>query len=54
MDGKLKDRLLGKGWKAMILAWNLLVRGGGLSVVAGMKVWKGLIGPLMEYGAEVR
>jgi hypothetical protein len=48
-----KERVIRKARARMFGAWNLLVRSGRMGVGAGEKVWKALIRPVLEYGAEV-
>ena len=58
MQEKLKwtlfeERLLRKADKALRAAWGMGLRGGQLSVKAAEGVWKALVRPILEYGAEI-
>ena len=48
-----KNRLKAKAEKAMSAAWGMGLRGGSLSVKAAEGVWKALVSPILEYGAEI-
>ena len=49
----MRDRLAGKTRRNMDIAWAMGIQSGHLSVVAADMVWKVLVRPIAEYGAEV-
>ena len=49
----LRERLASKTRKAMTIAWAMGVQSGHLSALAADAVWKVLVRPIAEYGAEI-
>jgi hypothetical protein len=49
----LKDRLLKNARRRMMIVWAMGMRGGELPVQDCCSVWKALVRPALEYGAEV-
>ena len=47
-----KERMLTKARKSMNAAWGLGLQTSTLSVDAGIRIWKGIVRPILEYGAE--
>jgi hypothetical protein len=50
---KNKSRLITKARQRLGLAWSMALRSGCLSVKSGIRIWQGLVRPVLEYGAEV-
>ena len=48
-----KKRLKDKAERNMSAAWGMGMRGGNLSVKAGVGLWKALVRPILEYAAEI-
>ena len=51
--GKYKCRLLEKAKKRLAQTWGMGIQSGALTVRAAEKVWKAIVRPIVEYGAEV-
>ena len=49
----MRERMIGKARKAMMAAWAMGMREGRLPVDDCDRVWKTLVRPMLEYGAEV-
>ena len=50
---KFRKRLIDKAKKRMRIAWSMGIRKGRLTAKAASKVWKTLVRPIVEYGAEI-
>ena len=47
------EKVISKATRGMAMAWGMGIHVNGLSTKAAVNVWKALIRPVLEYGAEV-
>jgi hypothetical protein len=50
---KYKEKVIRKAKACVAMSWGMGIQVGGLSTLAAVNVWKTLVRPVLEYGAEV-
>jgi hypothetical protein len=48
-----KERMLAKATTVMNAAWGIGLQTGALSVTGGIRIWEGIVRPILEYGSEI-
>jgi hypothetical protein len=51
--GKVKEIMIKSARRAMSATWGLGIQSGCMSVEGGVRIWKTMVRPMMEYAAEV-